>query len=213
MEKSSIEDIQKFLTVHRTQFYESAKFATLTGQPVPSDTRAWSQILVSLLSGIRGQDRAKGPDFKDGSDVKAANTWLAIDTPRFNGCLPCGRTSVKSNIGESVDSLQKEPYLYFALWDTEEVTKIDRCRVWVVRPFQDALFKEMAREWYAARAAGIIKSDNFQLHPPRNKNNDVLKNTYGTFSYPKLLDAVWDGLRKTYEVSVHSEVLINGVCT
>jgi hypothetical protein len=145
-----------------------------------------------MLSGIRGQDRGKGPDFKDGSDVKAANTWLAIDTPRFNGCLPCGRTSVKSNIGESVDSLQKEPYLYFALWDTEEVSKADRCRVWVVRPFQDALFKEMAREWYEARAAGIIKSDNFQLHPPRNKNNDVLKNTYGTFSYPKLLEAVWD---------------------
>ena len=57
---------------------------------MPVDLRGWSQIIVSVLTGIKGIARKKGADLEDGSDVKAANTWEAIDTPRFNGVIKAG---------------------------------------------------------------------------------------------------------------------------
>ena len=65
---------------HYHSFYSVVEVARRTGHPVPMDTRGWSQILVSVLTGINGIERKKGADLEDGSDVKGANTWEAIDT-------------------------------------------------------------------------------------------------------------------------------------
>jgi len=127
---ANLQLIIQLLNEHRKSFYSAAKFAEQTAHPVPSDTRAWSQILVSLLTGIKGIARKKGADLSDGSDVKAANVWLAIDTPRFNGCIKAGR---KGEAG-GMHCLDSVPFLFFVMWDKEPVQHRDRCRVWVVRP-------------------------------------------------------------------------------
>ena len=56
----------------------------------------------------------KGADLVDGSDVKAVNTWEAIDTPRFNGVLKAGTKSASAG---KLLSLDVVPYLFFVLWD------------------------------------------------------------------------------------------------
>jgi hypothetical protein len=196
-----LDDAQRLLKAHHDSFYEAAEFATETKHPVPSDTRAWSQILVSVLTGIPGIERKKGPDLSDGSDVKAANVWLAIDTPRFNGVIKSGRVGEQG----SLSTLDGMPYLFFVMWDTTPATSADRCRVWVVRPAEDRAFRDMCAVWYHQRDAGVIRSDNFQLHPPRNLDTNAFRNTCGNLQYPLLFSAVWNGHAyeiETYELSV-----------
>ena len=43
-------------------------YADAMKHPVPTDTRAWSQIIVSMVSDIPGIERKKGPDLADGSE-------------------------------------------------------------------------------------------------------------------------------------------------
>jgi hypothetical protein len=201
-------EVLRLLEVHRTSFHAGAQLANDTGQPVPTDTRAWSQILASLLTGIKGPARKKGADLLDGSDVKAANVWMAIDTPRFNGCLKSGRVGERG----SLSCLDDTPMLIFVLWDNEPETGRDRCRVWVVRPPSDIEFRKMAERWYKQRDEGEIISDNFQLHPPRNRNANTFRNTCGNLDYPLLLEAHWTGA--SYEIISYSpEVLKTGQCT
>lgn len=169
------------LEQHYEAFYSAAPFALKTGHPVPMDTRGWSQILVSVLSGVNGLARQKGADLADGSDVKGANTWEAIDTPRFNGVLSSGRKT-KGSSG-TLASLDSMPHIYFVLWDSSP-RKTARCRIWVVRPQHDAEFRSMCDDWYRKRASGQIRSDNFQLHPPRYLDKDVFRNTCGNLEYP-----------------------------
>lgn len=88
-------------------------------------------------------ERKKGADLVDGSDVKAANTWEAIDTPRFNGVLKAGTKAAEAG---KIESLASMPYLFFVLWDmaalpSEGITDW-RCRIWAVRPRTDARFRE-----------------------------------------------------------------------
>lgn len=202
-----LEDAVRLLKVHHDSFYEAAEFAEETSHPVPTDTRAWSQILASVLTGIPGIARKKGPDLADGSDVKAANVWLAIDTPRFNGVIKSGR------VGEhgSLSTLDGMPYLVFVMWDNKPGTNADRCRVWVVRPGEDRVFREMCAEWYRQRDNGLIRSDNFQLHPPRNQDSNVFRNTCGNLEYPLLFSAVWNG--HAYDVETYElDVLTSGEC-
>lgn len=202
-----LEDALRLLKVHHDSFYEAAEFATETKHPVPSDTRAWSQVLISLLTGIPGIERKKGPDLADGSDVKAANVWLAIDTPRFNGVIKSGRVGERGSLA----SLDEVPNLFFVLWDYKSGTNADRCRVWVVRPPKDRVFRAMCAKWYQQRDSGEIRSDNFQLHPPRNMDSNVFRNTCGNLEYPLLFEAVWNG--HTYEVVTYDpEVLRSGEC-
>lgn len=73
------------------------------------DTRGWSQIVVSVLTGINGIERKKGADLEDGSDVKGANTWEAIDTPRFNGVIKSG---THANYSDSMAYLDNTPFLF-----------------------------------------------------------------------------------------------------
>ena len=76
----------------------------------------------------------------------------------------------------------------------------------------DPLFREMCELWYQKRQNGEIKSTNFQLHPPRNKNSNVFTNTCGNLNYPLVLDARWNG--ETYKIIHFDEKAIeNGFCT
>lgn len=180
-------EIINFLNMHHNFFFQAQHYANRTAQPTPEDSRAWSQILISLLTGISGLGRKKGPDLLDGSDVKAANTWGAIDKPRFNGCIKAG---TKSNISNRISSLDTMPYLFFVLWDNEQLSVSERTRVWCVRPQVDPLFRNICQMWYALRNKGTITSNNFQLHPPCNLNSNIFTNTCGNLNYPLLLNAI-----------------------
>ena len=100
----------RLLDEHYDAFYSVVDVARETGHPVPMDTRGWSQIIVSVLTGIKGLERKKGADLVDGSDVKGASTWEAIDTPRFNGVIKAGTQAAYS---DSIDSLDMMPFLFF----------------------------------------------------------------------------------------------------
>jgi hypothetical protein len=181
-----LNDAIYLLNLHYDAFSAVAGQAAKTGHPVPCDTRGWSQILISLLTGIRGRSREKGADLIDGSDVKAANTWEAIDTPRFNGCVKAG---TRSRTAGRIESLDAQPYLFFVLWDQAPKTQLRRCRVWCVRTQRDRVFRRMAQNWYEKVGAREIVSTNFQLHPPRGKDTDEIRNKCGNLLYPLLLCA------------------------
>lgn len=100
------------LDAHYDTIHAARPFAEKAHQGIPSDSKAWSQILISLLTGNYGRARKKGSDLSDGSDVKAANCWTAIDTPRFNGVIPAGRLSETSKKPEDVSALDDIPYIF-----------------------------------------------------------------------------------------------------
>ena len=207
MINKNVEDALKLLDLHYDSFFAAEPFATNTGHPVPMDTRGWSQILASVLSGVKGLERKKGADLGDGSDVKGANTWNAIDTPRFNGVIKAG---TKASISDKIESLDGVPHLYLVLWD-EKKDKKKRCRIWIVRPRFDENFRAMCKLWYQKRA-GEGSSSNFQLHPPRGENGNVIRNTFGNLSYPLYFCAERpaDG---TYQMESFSpDVLETGLC-
>jgi MamI-like restriction endonuclease len=201
-------DALELLDLHYAGFKGVLPYAEKYGHPHPTDTRGWSQIIVSALTGILGLKRKKGSDLEDGSDVKAANTWGAIDTPRFNGVLKSG---TKGATAGTMASLDKTPHLFFVLWDHEPETKEERCRVWVVQTQNDPVFRKMARTWYKKRRSGEIISNNFQLHPPRNKNSNVFRNTCGNLEYPLLFEARRraTGFESTF---YKATVLASGLC-
>lgn len=202
------DDALGLLHLHRQAFHAVADVAAETGHPVPMDTRGWSQILVSVLTGVHGLDRKKGADLSDGSDVKGANTWHAIDKPRFNGVVKAGTLAEAS---DSIASLDAMPYLYFVLWDTSP-RGADRCRVWVTRPNVDEAFRQMADHWYHLRAQGIIRSSNLQLHPPIGQDSNILRNTLGNLEYPLYFAAEVDG-HQDYVLTTHEpRVLAKGLC-
>jgi hypothetical protein len=200
----------ELLDSHYEAFYGVVDLAKETGHPVPMDTRGWSQILASVLTGIKGVARKKGADLDDGSDVKGANTWEAIDTPRFNGVIKAGTKSATSGKIESLDS---SPYLFLVLWDHAPDTGNARCRIWCVRPPHDPHFRAMAQSWYSKVESGEIISWNFQLHPPRGKNSNVIRNTCGNLEYPLLFCAERLAESGKYEIKeLHPEVMVSGLC-
>lgn len=197
------EKVLKLLLAHRKAFFKAKPFADKTGHTVPCDTKSWSQILASILLDIRGIERKKGADLADGSDVKAANCWDAIDVPRFNGVVKDGRVLSSSR----AEDLEKMPNLIFVLWDETQEGKYDRCRVWVVRTAKDKVFRGVAEKWYK----GNKKSSNFQLHPPIGRDDDVVTNRCGNMSLPLLLDARF--IRGEWTVKTYDpEVLASGLC-
>lgn len=203
-----MKEVLILLDLHHASFQSTVEFARKTGHPIPIDSRGWSQIIVSTLSGIRGLDRKKGPDLEDGSDVKAASTWEAIDTPRFNGVIKAG---TKSAVSGSMSYLDGVPNLFFVLWDQTSASMY-RCRIWCVRPKSDQTFRAVCRAWYQARAAGEITSDNFQLHPPRGLDTNVIRNTCGNLNYPLLFCA--ERKADKYVVSSYDpQILTRGQCT
>lgn len=202
-------DALSLLDLHFRSFYDVEPFATRTGHPVPMDTRGWSQVLVSVLTGVPGIARQKGADLVDGSDVKGANTWKAIDTPRFNGVIKAGTKALTSDKIESLDNMA---HLYLVLWD-ETSRETARCRVWVIRPKVDPLFRQMCTKWYVKRGCGEIASNNFQLHPPRGRDTNVIRNTCGVLDYPLLFCAERPFSGSYQIVTFRPEVRDNGLCT
>ena len=75
MSAGSITDVLSLLDAHYDTLFRVKPYADKTDHPVPCDTRAWSQILISLLTETKGRKRKKGTDLLDGSDVKGANCW------------------------------------------------------------------------------------------------------------------------------------------
>lgn len=199
----------KLLEEHLRAFMAARPHAQRTGHTVPSDTKSWSQILVSTITGIPGLSRKKGRDLSDGSDVKAANAWDAIDVPRFNGVLPAGRKARYSDIS----ALNNMPFLYFVLWDwAKGGAGSERCRIWVVRPQTDKVFRTVAGKWYAAKRRGKIKSDNFQLHPPIHEEENIVTNECGDLKLPLLFRADWVG--NAYKLtSFDSAARTSGKCS
>ncbi len=202
-------DAIELLQIHWEAYTEVKPFADKYKHPHPTDTRGWSQIIVSALTGINGLSRKKGPDLEDGSDVKAANCWDAIDTPRFNGCIKAGTQSATANKLTSLDTM---PYLFFVMWDKVETGDNLRCRIWVVMPDKDKYFRQLASIWYAKREIGTIRSDNFQLHPPRNTDSNIFRNTCGNLEYPLLFEARLIG--EKFSLHFYGEnVLGSGACS
>jgi hypothetical protein len=70
----------------------------------------------------------------------------------------------------------------------------------------------MWTKWYAAKKRGTIKSDNFQLHPPRYQDDNVFRNEFGNLSYPLLFCAI---RKDSGFESIHydPEVLTTGQCS
>jgi len=207
MEKTpdNVKEVLDLLNIQYRGFIDVKKYAEKYGHPHPCDTRSWSQIIISAITGIKGIERKKGSDFDDGSDVKGANTWGAIDTPRFNGCIKAG---TKSSVSGKLQSLDKMPFLFFVLWDYEPETKKERCRIWVVRPQKDMVFRSICELWYSKCVSKEIVSTNFQLHPPRHKNSNIIRNTCGNLEYPLLFTAVREKngfVKKYYDKSTMSK--------
>lgn len=200
----------ELLDLHAESVASVIDIATDTGHPLPIDTRGWSQILVSVLSGIKGLARKKGADLVDGSDVKAASTWHAIDTPRFNGVLKAGTLAENSGTIASLDAM---PHLFFVLWDYAPISQNQRCRIWAVRPQHDAAFREMCALWYTQRASGEIKSNNFQLHPPRRLDLNTFRNRCGNLDYPLYFRADRVPGEVYRLVFSRPDVLASGLCS
>lgn len=209
MNRKQLKTVIEVLNTHHFHFFEGQEFAEMTGQPTPEDSRAWSQILISVLTDIPGLARQKGPDLADGSDVKSANAWFSIDKVRFNGVIKAG---TQSSLSGTMAYLDQMPYLFFVLWDINPNNNRARVRVWVVRPQYDKLFRDVAKEWYFQYANGQIKSNNFQLHPPVNRNDDVFTNRCGDLIYPLLFMAEYNNVRGYEVISYSPEVLDDGEC-
>ena len=207
VQAASTEKTLRLLDKHYEAFFLIADEARQTGHPVPTDTRGWSQIIVSILTGIGGLERKKGTDLKDGSDVKGANTWEAIDTPRFNGVIKAGTQSKRS---DNMSYLDATPFLFFVLWDLNGLEQ-HRCRIWVARPQFDPEFRSMCQGWYEARSRGEIRSTNFQLHPPRGEDTNNIRNTFGNLSYPLLFSAIRKERLFTLE-TYDKSAMTSGLC-
>lgn len=207
-ETARLRQALEVLDVHHAHFFKAQTYAELTAQPTPEDSRAWSQILISVLTGIPGRARQKGSDLYDGSDVKAANAWFAIDKVRFNGVIKAG---TQSDVSDSMEFLDQTPYLFFVLWDSNPDTRNKRARIWVVRPQHDNWFRAVANKWYEQRSSRWIRSANFQLHPPVDENSDIFTNNCGDLQYPLLLDAEWNGSEYII-VHYNPDVLQSGEC-
>ena len=199
-------DALAVLDEHYRAFYAAKPFADRTGHTVPSDTKSFSEILVSLLTGVSGRNRKKGTDLSDGSDVKAANVWDAIDTPRFNGCAPAGRRTDTARKPNDVTALDDMPFLFFVLWDGRGRAATPRCRVWCVKPDTDTEFRNLVAKWYEMKALGKITSTNFQLHPPRNEDHNIIRNSLGNLEYPLFFQAERDATR--YVLTRHNEAAL-----
>lgn len=208
MPEERLERALGVLNMHHRHFFEALEYAEFTEQPVPEDSRAWSQILISTLTGIPGLARQKGPDLRDGSDVKSANAWCSIDMVRFNGVIKAG---TQSHLAGTMAYLDQMPYLFFVMWDQNPNTGRERVRVWAVRPQYDVCFRNMAQNWYDQLTDRTIISTNFQLHPPVNQNSDIFTNRCGNLTYPLMLLAEWNG--REYDVCHYDpNVLDNGQC-
>ena len=70
----------------------------------------------------------------------------------------------------------------------------------------------MVSLWYGKPKTGEIKSTNFQLHPPRNRDDNTIRNSCGNLEYPLLFQAeLHDGSYNL--VRFDPAVLVSGECS
>lgn len=165
-------------TVVFSQYRQLVSWRTVTGQSSQLDSGYLAQQLMSILTGVPGSGtRGKGVDLEDGSEVKAASTLSGKDVPRWNNKL-------KSE--DKIEEYLKNPNIYFVLFDTIEKRESFplRVRIWRVKPAQDAEFKRVVRDW-----ANNATSDNFQLHPPCWRSDNVSTNNAGNLELPLMFYA------------------------
>jgi len=171
------------------QWKQLGSWNRLTSQTSQLDFGYLSQHLVSILSGIEGNNqRGKGDDLRDGSEVKSASCIDASDTPRWNR-VNCGAKTLEE-INEKFSNM---PYLFFVLLDTTiRGGDILRCRVWCIRPNRDDNFMEVIRNWAQDNDERIERGENtktnLQLHPPRweKADDNITTNTMGNLKLPLL---------------------------
>lgn len=154
------------------------KWATLTGQGAGLDSGYIAQHLVSLITGKRGIGfRGKGLDLEDNSEVKSACVVDGVDVPRWN-----------HNLNEviKIDKWLGSPNIYYVLFDylPPERTLV-RVRIWTVSPATDQAYRKVLKRWQDKRR----QSNNFQLHPPVNKLNNVATNLCGNLDLPLIFNA------------------------
>lgn len=162
------------------QYRQLTGWQKVTGQSAQLDSGYLAQHLVSLISGVPGSGiRGRGDDLVDGSEIKAASTIGARDTPRWN----------HASFGQvkNVNKYLTNPYIYFALFDTADRDKEVplRLRVWRVAPQRDQAFVDVVRGWEAT-----TKSGNFQLHPPLWQAGSLATNNAGNLCLPLIFEAV-----------------------
>ncbi len=175
------------------QWTQLSAWNKLTNQTSQLDFGYLSQHLVSIISGIAGNDnRGKGDDLADGSEVKSASCIDAVDTPRWNN-VNCG-AKLSADINSKFASM---PYLFFVLLDTTEKGRdILRCRIWCVRPSEDEEFMKVMIGWAEEndnkQAEGKSFKTNLQLHPPRWEKGDenITTNTMGNLKLPLVYESV-----------------------
>jgi len=175
------------------QWTQLSSWNALTNQTSQLDFGYLSQHLVSLLTGIEGNNqRGKGDDMADGSEVKSASCVDADDTPRWNNVNCGGKES-----HEVKRKLTSMPYLFFVLLDTtQRGGRILRCRIWAVRPKEDLGFMKVALGWSAENDERKTESKtlktNFQLHPPRwdKAIGNLTTNTCGNLRMPLIYESL-----------------------
>lgn len=74
--------VVRILEIHHSSFYTVAPIAAKTGHTVPSDTKSWSEILVSLLTGWLA--------FLQGSAGEVGRRIGSIGWIRRKSCQPLG---------------------------------------------------------------------------------------------------------------------------
>lgn len=140
------------------QMRQLQTWKTVTNQTSQFDSGYLAQQLTSILSGIPGTAlRGRGDDLADGSEVKAANTVQATDTPRWNHSL---------KRRDQVDSHLSKPSIFYVLFDTVERDDSSpiRCRIWKVSPSTDHAYQVLVEQWDTGRGATTY---NMQIQPPR----------------------------------------------
>ena len=170
------------------QWTQLSSWNSLTKQTSQLDFGYLSQHLVSIISGIEGKNqRGKGDDLADGSEVKSASCVDAEDTPRWNN-VNCGAKTVD----QITEILDNTPFLFFVLLDTtEKGGDILRCRIWCVRPGEDENFRNVMLSWARKKENGDITSSNLQLHPPRweKAEDNITSNTSGNLKLPLVYES------------------------
>ncbi len=154
------------------------KWAEKTGQGAQLDSGYIAQHLVSLLTGKRGCGwRGKGLDLEDGSEVKSACIVDGVDVPRWNHNFASA---------EKIRQWLAAPAIYYVLFDyaPPELSRV-RVRVWMVIPSSDKAYRTVLKRWRDVSR----KSDNFQLHPPVNKDNNLTTNECGDLELPLIFHA------------------------
>ena len=110
-------DVLAVLNEHYRSFHAAKPFADRTGHTVPSDTKSFSEGLVSLLTGLPGRRRRKSYDLADGIRRQGREP-LGRDRHAVVQRLR-SRRAHDERIPQTNDvtALDDIPFLFFVLWD------------------------------------------------------------------------------------------------